>query len=105
MNKKNSSKKDYIDEYKDWQDNQYNPGHFTGGNVPIWLSRPGKPKLLGIVFFTFGLFYTAWTIYKIIQLLQVNDGTGDLISIVFLGIPSIVLHAPGITLMRKTSRR
>lgn len=104
MKKQSLPKKDYIDEYKDWQDNQYNPGHFTGGRTPIWLSRPGKPKLLGITFFIFGLAYGAWTIYEITELLQLKNDTEKIISIIFLSIFSIVLLAAGITLMRRMKK-
>jgi hypothetical protein len=29
--------KDSIKNHKQWQDNQYNPGKFTGGNIPGWM--------------------------------------------------------------------
>lgn len=101
MNKKKSPKKDYIDEYKDWQDNQYNPGHFTGGRTPIWLSRPGNPKALGIIFFVFGLGYSAWMVYEIIELLSIEPTFGEIASVIFLSIPSMLLLAGGVVLIQK----
>ncbi len=101
MKKTFSPKKDYIDEYKDWQGNQYNPGHFTGGRTPIWLSRPGKPKLLGSVFFIFGLAYGAWTIYEITELFSIEVTLYKIASATFLSVLSILLLLAGIILMRK----
>ncbi|HSR89637.1 MAG TPA: hypothetical protein VLK22_04595 [Candidatus Udaeobacter sp.] len=57
---------DYISELKDWQDHQYTPGYFVGGRIPVWLKYPGKPKLLGLVFLSAGLFGLTIFIYKII---------------------------------------
>jgi hypothetical protein len=36
-----------IDDLTEWQDNQYNPGHWIGGITPNNLLSPQKPKLLG----------------------------------------------------------
>lgn len=42
--------KDYIEELKEWQDNQYNPGHYTGGKLPHFMFKPGNKKVLGLLF-------------------------------------------------------
>lgn len=58
MKRKSDSKKgnpDYIDDWKEWQDNQFNPGHFTGGKqVPV-LKNPGKPLIVGLSLLFLGL--------------------------------------------------
>ncbi|MCX6733676.1 MAG: hypothetical protein NTX63_02585 [Candidatus Peregrinibacteria bacterium] len=102
--KNKSPKKDYIDEYKDWQDNQYNPGHFTGGRTPIWLSQPGKPKLLGTVFVILGLCYGIWTTYTIMQLFQVGVTMEETFSATFSSILSISLFAAGIMMIKKANK-
>jgi len=46
---------DTIKDWKEWQDNQYNPGHFTGGRqVPV-LKNPGKPLIVGLGLLFLGL--------------------------------------------------
>lgn len=45
--KKNDVPRDYIEKINDWQDHQYDPGYYTGGNIPPVWTDPGKPKLLG----------------------------------------------------------
>ena len=37
-----------IDEFTEWQDNQYNPGYWIGGIVPNNLLSPRKPKIVGV---------------------------------------------------------
>lgn len=36
-----------IDELTEWQENQYNPGHWIGGITPNNLLSPRKPKIVG----------------------------------------------------------
>ncbi len=36
-----------IEELKEWQDNQYNPGYYTGGNIPPYVGIPSKTSLFG----------------------------------------------------------
>ena len=40
---------DFIDDFTEWQDNQFNPGYFLGGKIPRNLLYPGKPKGIGIL--------------------------------------------------------
>ena len=62
MNKrKNRHKNTYIHKLQEWQDKQYLPGYYLGGNIPPQVSQPGNPKLLGwfwIVQGVFGLLLT-----------------------------------------------
>lgn len=45
----------YIDGWKEWQDNQFNPGHFTGGKQIPALKNPGKPLIVGFGLLFLGL--------------------------------------------------
>ena len=38
-----------IDEFTEWQENQYNPGHWIGGITPNNLLSPRRPKVVGVV--------------------------------------------------------
>ena len=44
----------YIDDLKEWQENQYNPGHFLGGNTSPILKYGGKK--IGALFLVIGIF-------------------------------------------------
>jgi len=44
-----------IDDLTEWQENQYNPGHWIGGITPNNLLTPRKPKILGISIIFFAL--------------------------------------------------
>ena len=46
--KKRKKEKDAIDRITEWQQNQYDPGHYLGGNLPPILKNPAKPKWIGI---------------------------------------------------------
>jgi len=32
----------YLQGLKDWQEHQFNPGHWTGGRIPFWFRRGNK---------------------------------------------------------------
>lgn len=44
---KKSKVSNYIKEITKWQNSQYNPGAYTGGNLPPYITNPGKQKYLG----------------------------------------------------------
>jgi len=48
MNKRQDSIQKSIDDFTEWQDNQYNPGHWIGGITPNNLLSPRKPKIVGV---------------------------------------------------------
>lgn len=48
MNKNKDKIQRSIDNLTEWQENQYNPGHFIGGITPNNLIKPRKPRILGI---------------------------------------------------------
>lgn len=45
----------YIEDLQEWQDNQYNPGHYLGGKIPGNLLYSGRPKLVGVFLIIIGL--------------------------------------------------
>jgi hypothetical protein len=45
---------DYLNDLEEWQEHQYNPGYWTGGNIPPHLKYPKKQ--LGIFFIIIGVF-------------------------------------------------
>jgi len=102
MSKKQSNKKDYIDEHEEWQRHQFNPGYFTGGRIPIWIKKPGNRKRLGKIFLILGLFYSGWTVFNIIQLGKLEQATAQVVSTIFFSFTTIVLLWAGIKLIRKS---
>ncbi|WP_188397648.1 hypothetical protein [Sporomusa sp. GT1] len=48
--KKYKEHEDPIDKLKEWQDNQYNPGYYTGGKIPPYVDIPPKTSLFGRVY-------------------------------------------------------
>ncbi len=53
MNEEQETKK-IIDEQKEWQNQQYNPGYWLGGKIPPYLLR--KNKKLGLALLILGFF-------------------------------------------------
>jgi hypothetical protein len=53
MKEKNNNH--YIEELQEWQENQYNPGHYLGGKIPGNLLYAGRPKLVGIMLVIIGI--------------------------------------------------
>lgn len=51
-NKKN--KEEYLEDLKEWQENQYSPGHYLGEKKSPLLKYGGKK--IGVVFFIVGIF-------------------------------------------------
>jgi hypothetical protein len=43
---KNSKEIDEIEKMKEWQDHQYDPGHWTGGRMPHFIFKPKYKKFL-----------------------------------------------------------
>jgi hypothetical protein len=55
MDKRKDNIQKSIDDFTEWQDNQYNPGHWIGGITPNNLLSPKKPKIVGIALILIGL--------------------------------------------------
>lgn len=52
MGNKNKKQEDPIEKLKKWQDNQYNPGYYTGGKIPPYVSIPSETSLFGKIYKT-----------------------------------------------------
>ena len=56
----------YNDNVTEWSEKQYDPGYFTGGNVPHFYNNPGNSTIFGLFSFiigfpTFVLAAFSWT--------------------------------------------
>lgn len=51
--KDNKHPSEYLNDLEEWQNNQYNPGHWTGGRIPFHLKYP--KKRLGVFFIVIGI--------------------------------------------------
>jgi hypothetical protein len=73
----------YIEDLQEWQDNQYNPGHYLGGKIPGYLLNSGRSKLVGsfiiliglmtlipIIFISVGFFHSNQTLRSADAVLQ-----------------------------------
>lgn len=45
-----TNKNEYLNKLQEWQEHQYDPGHYTGGNIPPILTHPGRPSIIGWLF-------------------------------------------------------
>lgn len=73
MSKKKMSKgkpDEYIDDLNEWSENQYNPGHWTGGNVPPFIKYGGKP--MGYTLMGLGLVIVLSTLFTMFPIIMVN---------------------------------
>jgi len=55
--KPKSSKTNYIEELKEWQEHQYDPGYYRGGRIHPFHKIPGNPRLYGIFMTFIGLMF------------------------------------------------
>ncbi len=55
IKRKNRLKDNYIDEFKEWQNHQYDPGYYTGGKIPPYIHKPRYPKIKGVLYIFGGL--------------------------------------------------
>ncbi len=107
MNNEKDKMQKSIDEFTEWQDNQYNPGYWIGGIVPNNLLSPRKPKLVGL-----GLIIVALSLlvpFILLLLAYIQDPWPhpfieqlyDIIQLVFLGGFALLLLVGGIRIMLK----
>lgn len=59
---KNSPNHGYIRKLKEWQENQFNPGYFTGSNMHPILTNPGRPGLMGWTLVIVSIVFTLLTV-------------------------------------------
>jgi hypothetical protein len=78
---------DYIDDWKEWQDNQFNPGHFTGGKQIPLFKNPGKPLIVGLGLLFMGLLSI---VAFIINLAGFNPQSESFWSFLLPNLPTLV---------------
>jgi hypothetical protein len=52
---KKGKRNNHIEEIKEWQEHQYEPGYFTGRKIPPFLKYPGKPMIIGLLYIMGGI--------------------------------------------------
>ena len=77
MGDKRRPRKESIEKHQEWQDNQYNPGYWTGGKIPPYVDIPPKTSL-------FGKFYVKAA--KLVGVIDILAGAG----LIFIG--AIFMH-------------
>ena len=85
MGDKCRPRKESIEKLQEWQDNQYNPGYYTGGKIPPYVNIPPKTGL-------FGKFYAKAA--KLVGAIYILAGVG----LIFIGatiISGLYYHGVG----------
>jgi len=96
----------YIKDWKEWLDNQYNPGHFTGGRQVPALKNPGKPLIVGLGLLLLGLAVLAPVILNTIAFISHNE---SLFPFLLSNLPilafAIVFLLAGLRMIRRGRKR
>lgn len=79
MSNKHRQHEEPIKKLKEWQDNQYNPGYYTGGNIPPYVEIPARTSI-------FGKLYKKGT--RIIGVLEILVGA----ALIFIGAKIVLLQ-------------
>lgn len=90
-----SSTNKTLSDYKEWSENMYNPGHYTGGNIPHFMFDKRSWFILIPLYISFGLFL----IYQIKY-----DVLDTLIGIIILFV-YVYLGVKYITKIRNSSKK
>jgi len=85
---------DYLNDLEEWQENQYNPGHWTGGNIPPYLKYPKKP--LGILFIIIGVFSILVVTMIAIKDFSLENVFGNILGL----LAALLFLAAGIRIIR-----
>ncbi|QHI73489.1 hypothetical protein [Aminipila terrae] len=64
---------DYIEDLEEWQDNQYNPGHYLGGKIPGNILHCGRPKMIGMTLIGIGFMTLFPFVLGIINVFQSDE--------------------------------
>lgn len=84
----------YLNDLEEWQEKQYDPGHWTGGNIPPYLKCPKKP--LGILFVMMGLFSALLVLVAILQDFSLENIFSNIVTL----LVAIVFLIGGIRIIR-----
>ena len=85
---KKSKKSDYISDWKEWQDNQFNQGHFTGGKQTPIFKNPGKPRIVGLILLFLGL---VSLVGFLINLVEFQSGTDSIWLFLLSSLPGLTI--------------
>lgn len=96
----------YIKDWKEWQENQYNPGHFTGGRQIPALKTPGKPLIVGLGLLFLGL---AVLVPVILNALSFKANNESLFPFLLSNLPilafAVVFLLAGLRMIRRGRKR
>lgn len=81
---------EYLNDLEEWQEHQYNPGYWTGGNIPPYLKYPKKP--LGIIFIIAGVLNVVLPLVTELSLQSVVDN-------IYIIVIGLILLAAGIRII------
>ena len=85
---------DYLNDLEEWQEHQYDPGYWTGGNIPPHLKYPKKP--LGIFFIIIGVFTLLVLAMVSIKDFSLENVFGNIVGL----FAAILFLAAGIRIIR-----
>lgn len=93
MSEEKEHPSEYLNDLEEWQNHQYDPGHYLGENLPPQLKNglgTVGGKYLGVLFLIIGVMSGIGTIFSLVK------GTGDLVGLFVF----ILFITAGITLLR-----
>ena len=62
-----TSKDEFLYRLQEWKEHQYDPGHYTGGNIPPVLTHIGRPFVIGWFFIISSILFCALTVIMVIR--------------------------------------
>ncbi|MBZ4647439.1 MAG: hypothetical protein JG777_2928 [Clostridia bacterium] len=95
--KRKKQNNDYINEFIEWQNHQYDPGYYTGGRIPPYIKKPERPKLFGWTLLIAGICSGLVAIIAFIH----NFTTGELLSMLVAGFVITIQIVAGIRLLKR----
>jgi len=97
--------KDYLNRFKEWQDHQYDPGYYTGGNIPPAYTNPRKPARLGwFLIIQGGAGLIAMTIALVYMAIEFDEFFIMFLLTIFINAICIVSLISGLRLIKKRDR-
>ncbi len=57
----------YFNKLNEWQEHQYDPGYYTGGNIPPIITNPRKYSVIGWLFIITSIFFCIMSVFVVIQ--------------------------------------
>lgn len=98
--KKNKTHHNSLKELIDWQNHQYDPGYYTGGNIPPYLKKKKSQKRLGWLFILFGNLLLVSLILALILGFDFKQLGPIVIGMIFWGGISIITIYAGLKMLK-----